>query len=309
MTRSVFSTGVHAERWEAESDIESLAIESHAEVSARNPRVRGYLVRITPSLAELMLETNIRNRRVNERHADVLAQVLASRDMRLNGETIIFSSDGHLLDGQHRLLACVRSGVSFESFVVFGISPKAFNTIDSGKSRGTGDVLSLAGVSNATKLTGALQALVAFVDNGGFLYGSCSNHGVRKVTPPMASRILAAHPGIADSVNAMNANRLMRTQHGYALHYVFSLVDSEIAAAFADVLANGSSDMERPFSRLRECLINTPMTTENRGICASKAVIAFNAERSGSRPKILRVGSTWPAVDGLDFDKLARSIE
>lgn len=309
MTRSVFANGAHSEKWEAESDIESLAMESHAEVSRKNPRVRGYLVKITPTLAELMLETNIRNRRINDRHAEVLAQVLASRDMRLNGETIIFSSDGHLLDGQHRLLACVKSGISFESFVVFGISPKAFNTIDAGKSRGTSDVLSLAGVSNANKLTGALQALVAFVDNGGYLHGSCSNRSVRKVTPAMAARILDAHPGIADSVNAMAANRLMRTQHGYALHYIFGLVDSELSAAFADILANGSSDIGRPFSRLREHLINTPMTTENRGICAGKAVIAFNAERSGARPKLLRVGGEWPTIDGLDFDKLARSIE
>lgn len=309
MTRNVFANGVHGEQWEVESDIEGMASESHAEVSRRNPHLRIYLVKITPALAELMLETNIRNRRVSDAHVAVLSQAMKCRDMRLNGESVIFSSQGHLLDGQHRLLACVKSGVPFESVVVFGVSPKAFDTIDGGKTRSTGDVLGLSGVSSANKISGALQALVAFVDNGGFLYGSCTHKGARKVTPPLAARILAAHPGIVDSVNTMSGNRLMRTQHGYALHYIFGLVDKHLAADFADVLANGSNDLGRPFCRLRETLINTPLTTENRGMCACKAVLAFNAERAGTRPKILRIGNEWPTVDGLDFERLAESVK
>lgn len=308
MTRTVFANAVDSVGWDAESDIERFASESHADVSRRNPKVRAYLARVTPELAELMLETNIRNRRVSDRHVEVLGQILSAKDMRLNGETIIFSSEGHLLDGQHRLMACVKSGVSFDALVVFGISPKAFDTIDSGKPRSTGDVLGLSGTLNANKISGAIQALVAFVDNGGFIGGSCSSGGIRKLTAPMAARILKAHPGIKDSINEMNTNRLMRTQHGYALHYIFGQVDRDLAADFADVLANGSRDIERPFCRLREALINTPMTTANRGVCSAKAVLAFNAERSGARPKILRVGGDWPSVDGLDFDEFAKSI-
>jgi hypothetical protein len=308
MTRAVFAVGDHAEKWGSESDIESLVSESHAEVSRRNPKVRCYLARITPALAELMLETNIRNRKIMERHVDVLSQTLTAKDMRLNGESLIFSSEGNLLDGQHRLHACKKSGVAFDAVVVFGISPKAFDTIDGGKARSAGDFLGLSEVAKPDRVASALQALVSFVDNGGFLVGSCSSGSVRKLTPPLAARVLSAHPEIVGSVNAMNTNRLMRTQHGYALHYIFGLVDKSLAADFAGILANGSNDIFRPFCRLRECLINTPMTTENRGICAAKAVLAFNAERSGERPKIIRVGKDWPTVDGLDFQSLARSI-
>lgn len=309
MTRTVFANGVHRERWEAESDIEALAFESHADVSRLHPKVRTYIVRITPTLADLMLETNIRNRRVSESSVSCLATAMSSNDMRLNGETVIFSSDGNLLDGQHRLRACVKSGRSFDSIVVFGISPKAFNTIDSGRARSTSDVLGMAGINSATKISSALQALMAFVENGGMMHGSCTHHGVTKVTAPIAEKLLTAHPGIADSVNAMSCNRLMRTQHGYALHYIFSLVDKGLADDFADVLANGTKDLGRPFCRLRETLINSPITTETRGICAGKAVVAFNAERSGARPKILRLGSEWPPVDGLDFERLAESVK
>lgn len=308
MTRSIFAKGATSERWEAESDIESLAAESHGTTSRRYPKVRAYIVHVTQALAELMLEQNVRNRRISERHVAVLSQIMLSRDMRLNGETIIFSSDGRLLDGQHRLKACIESGVAFDALVVFGVSPDAFETIDTGRTRSTGDILGIDGIGSANKVASATQALVAFVDNGGFLTSSCAINNVRKATPPLVARILEAHPGIIESINAMSAQRLMRGQHGYALHYVFSLVDKSLACDFADVLANGSQDITRPFWRLREALINTRMNSHNRAICAAKAVLAFNAERLGIRPKILRVGTDWPLVDGLDFDALKRSI-
>lgn len=309
MSRTVFSNGMHSDAWQAESEIELLTAESHSDVFRRNPKVRVFLARITPSLAELMLDTNIRNRNVSDRHVSVLAQTLESRDMRLNGESIIFSSEGKLMDGQHRLLACVKSKTSFDSVVVFGISPKAFDTIDGGKPRSTADVLALSGRTNTNRLSAALQALVAFVDNGGFFGGSCTNSHIKKVTPPMAARLLAAHPGIVDSVNAMAHNRLMKGQHGCILHYVFSMVDKGLAEEFADVLANGSSDTSRPFCVLRETLIRTPLTTASRALCAAKAVLAFNAELSGTRPKLLRVGVDWPRVSGLDFERLAESVK
>lgn len=309
MNRSIFAKGFSAEQWNVESDIESLAAESHASASRRHPAVRAYIVHITPALAELMLEQNIRNRRVSERHVAVLSQIMSSRDMRLNGETIIFSADGRLLDGQHRLMACVKSCVSFDTMVVFGVDPDAFDTIDTGSTRSTGDILGINGIANANKVASTVQALVSFVDNGGFLTQSCANNQVRKATPVLVARVLEAHPGIFDSINAMSGQKLMRGQHGFALHYIFSLVDKSLAADFADVLANGAKDMGRPFCRLRESLIASPITNETRGTYAAKAVLAFNAERSGVRPKILRVGADWPRVDGLDMESLERSVK
>ncbi len=309
MNRAVLAKGSSAERWEAESDIESLAAEGHAATSRMYQKVRAYIVHVTPVLAELMLEQNVRNRRVSERHITVLSQIMASRDMRLNGETIIFSSDGRLLDGQHRLLACVKSGVAFDTIVVFGIDSDAFDTIDTGSTRSTGDILGINGIASANKVASAVQALLAFVDNGGFLTGSCATNHVRKATPVLVTRVLEAHPGIFDSISAMGGQRLMRGQHGYALHYVFSLVDKSLASDFSDILANGSRDMGRPFCRLRESLITSPLTNETRSAYSAKAVLAFNAERAGARPKILRVGADWPRVDGLDFDALERSMK
>ena len=42
---------------------------------------------------------------------------------RLNGKTICFDSTGRLLNGQHRLSAVVRSGVTLTTVVVRGLDP------------------------------------------------------------------------------------------------------------------------------------------------------------------------------------------
>jgi hypothetical protein len=53
----------------------------------------------------------------------------------LTGDTIKFGTDGLLKDGQNRLAAVVRSGVSLSTHTVFGIEPLLFDRMDIGKNR------------------------------------------------------------------------------------------------------------------------------------------------------------------------------
>jgi hypothetical protein len=45
----------------------------------------------------------------------------------LNGKSLIFDSNGRLLNGQHRLTACAQSGVPLVTLVVRGVNPSVFN--------------------------------------------------------------------------------------------------------------------------------------------------------------------------------------
>jgi hypothetical protein len=51
----------------------------------------------------------------------------------------------------------VRSGKSFSTHVVFGVPDSAFDRMDRGKPRSGGDVLAIAGFSNAGVLSGAVR--------------------------------------------------------------------------------------------------------------------------------------------------------
>lgn len=96
------------------------------------------VVKITPKMAYDWLQKNVRNRppapKVVERYADAMK----SHQWSLTGDPIRFTDAGVLIDGQHRLAACVLCGVSFESVVVTGVMPDAFNDIDQGYKRTLG---------------------------------------------------------------------------------------------------------------------------------------------------------------------------
>lgn len=98
---------------------------------------------ITPAIAAKLLENTTLQRPVRQPHVDWLAGQMRDGKWKLNGETIILDGD-KVLDGQHRLWACVESGVTFEVVVVEGVDASSFSTIDTGKVRDSGDIVSIA---------------------------------------------------------------------------------------------------------------------------------------------------------------------
>lgn len=110
---------------------------------------------ITPEIAEKYLRGNTMNRDVRERTVEKYARDIAAGRWEENGQTIVFNGR-KLIDGQHRLLACIKAGVPFRSIVVHGVSVDAQKTIDTGVGRSLGDTFRFAGEKNANNLAGAV---------------------------------------------------------------------------------------------------------------------------------------------------------
>ena len=105
-----------------------------------NPFIRRMTV--DPAQAMLWLEnTNTNNRNVSEKHVARLARDMADGKWMLTHAGIAFSSNGTLLDGQHRLWAVVESGASVEMHVWFNVDPKSMIAIDCGKIRSCGRLI------------------------------------------------------------------------------------------------------------------------------------------------------------------------
>ena len=119
---------------------------------------------ITPEKAEMLLKKNLKNRRISWKHVKRLSSVMESGKWEnLNGDSIKISASGVLLDGQHRLLAVVTSGVSIAVLVVTEIqSERAFETLDRGKPRSINDTLINDGVKNTVKVGAAARRLLAW---------------------------------------------------------------------------------------------------------------------------------------------------
>lgn len=113
---------------------------------------------ITPEIAGEFLLRNNRNRPLNQLTAEDYARQITLGLWQLNGEAIIISSKGNILDGQHRLKACCIADKSFESVVIEGVDEDNFATIDTGRARTAGDIFAIDGVSNPTRKAAIITA-------------------------------------------------------------------------------------------------------------------------------------------------------
>lgn len=105
---------------------------------------------ITPAVAKAMLQTSKElgavNRTLSNRHVELYANEMRSNRWKLNGVAIKLDPDGRILDGQHRLQACVLAGIPFTTMVMTGVEGDTFDTLDCGRSRTISQVLRMDGV-------------------------------------------------------------------------------------------------------------------------------------------------------------------
>lgn len=117
---------------------------------------------ITPELAQHYLSMNVKNRRVQDNQVQFYLRQMKSGQWKITGDPVKLSSDGALLDGQHRLLAIVAYGQPVEMFVAEGLEPESFEVIDTGKPRTAGDVLSVFGVEKAINVAAIVRFILLF---------------------------------------------------------------------------------------------------------------------------------------------------
>lgn len=109
--------------------------------------------KVDPALAAAMLERNQGN--VSLVPADIAkyAKDMADSKWYDTGDPFAFSTDGILINGQHRAKAIIRSGVTIEAMVQFGNDPKTRFVSDTGRANTSARILAAHGYTGAaTKL-------------------------------------------------------------------------------------------------------------------------------------------------------------
>lgn len=99
---------------------------------------------IGPGVAAEMLASNTGNRTVREAMVSKYARDMEEGRWRATGDGIRISTTGRILDGQHRLHAIVRSGVTVGMFVFTGVQDAAQDAIDTGAKRTVSDHLAMS---------------------------------------------------------------------------------------------------------------------------------------------------------------------
>lgn len=128
-----------------------------------NQPFRTDVVTVTPMMAHEWLLTNHElNRNIRQVQVQKFAAEMRKGNWHLTGEPIQFSKKGVLLNGQHRLHACIQADSNFKTVVVYGVDDKTMHVLDSGVSRTYGDVFKLEGITNASRLSSMTRRIMGW---------------------------------------------------------------------------------------------------------------------------------------------------
>lgn len=154
---------------------------------------------ITPEVARDLLGSNVQHqRKISKVNLGKIESDLRNERYRLNGEPIIIGKSGALLDGQHRLCACLNTKIGFESVVVRGVDDECFHMINVGKGRTLADVLKIAGEVNCNNLAAAINRTVEYLRDSKSVGASQD----KPVSVAEAMDTLAMMPRLRESVAA-----------------------------------------------------------------------------------------------------------
>lgn len=188
---------------------------------------------ITPQIAVSLLERNTSNRPINTAHVNELAKQMTDGLWKLNGVPIIYNA-ARLIDGQHRLHACIAADKEFSTAVIDDAPSDIFDTIDTGRRRTGADILHISGEENSKLLAPA----VVLIDG---IYNERVEH-MPKIPNTKIKELVNKYPGVQDSIEYIGkGSKLLPIRFLISFHYVFSQIDRNLANKFFDDLIGGAS--------------------------------------------------------------------
>jgi hypothetical protein len=252
------------------------------------------LERITPETAAEMLKLNKNNRPTSTTSVKFLAREIREGRWQVNGDTITFAED-RLVDGQHRLMAVIESGIPISTFVVRGVPSESFLTKDSGRKRSAADALAINGVTWSKYVSAATKQVWLYSKTG-----KLDSTGLSPSTSILVE-FYEQNTGISRSTQLIGAkNKLVQNSLLIALHYLFSQKDQDAADQFMNDLIMGANlDSSDSVFLLRNRLLENFSSTFKMPFYSMGALIikAWNMRRDGKTVKRLTFKSTGEGAE------------
>lgn len=252
-------------------------------------------VYVTPSMAKKWIEeNNTKNRPLSRAQVDRLVRFMKDGAWHFDGAPIRFDKFGNLLDGQHRLTACVEADFPFAAVVIKGLEPESFFFMDQNKPRSASDNLAILGKSCTTDFAAAGKWVLRYKTKKGQL-----NSYVEKMD---VVEFCAQTPKLDACVSwASSKKGLMPSSLVATLLYIFREINDEQAFDFMTQIITGANLSEgSPALTFRNRVIaeNAGRRRANLTAVFAYAVYAWNAWRKGKQLKYLRwdEGSDFPTA-------------
>ena len=268
---------------------------------------------IEPPMQEDWLRRNVpgANRKLGLEDCKYYYRQMTRSDWLKNGESIIFTVKGVLVNGQHRLWGAYLGGASFDSYVIFDvpIHPLLFASIDNGKMRTGSTALATAGFDGISPMIVAIINMRETMAQGGYTMQRAAHRPVR-MYPLEILRLAEQDPILKEAARA-TATECRRAILLVRRRDVVAYVNYQILAAGYDeiVLEEFWRDVDAPEGELlddnpavqlrrlmevdRKRLVQMP-----KHIALACVTKAFNLWRAGQTVKRLKVSVTdeFPVV-------------
>lgn len=243
------------------------------------------LVTITPEMARAFYTHRAKNRHIAKTNLQRILTSIKGGKWKVTGETIIFDHQDQLIDGQHRLLACMEANVPIQTYVVRGkIDTDAATNIDTGKARTPGDLLTFNDYSDPNHLAATVRWINRLTTEG-------MQFERVKMTRDALLQFVQAHEEVHLSLPYGRFVRaLIVPSLGAALHYLMAQHDRELANTYFLELQQGTGAIGSPSFVVRELLIKNKMHRAQLPvhIVAAMLIKAWNLLRAGRTAKIIR---------------------
>ena len=259
---------------------------------------------VTPEMATAWLSREDQvNRPVSAGVVNAYARLMEQGLWMLNGDTLVLSSEGKLLNGQHRCRGIVKADTPVDMIVVEGVDPAAIDTMDDGRRRSVSDNLHISGTPMPAAASSGARWLLRL------RHDAISRN--QRATNLEVIQLLHKHPGLSASAKKLEGADIyvgIMPSIFTAIHYIGSaLLDKPVEAeAFFQVLATGTPSYEGdPVHALREKLIKHQKQGANLSSLLqwNATVNAWNLFCTRTSVKKLTIPEET-VIEGLDISKI-----
>jgi hypothetical protein len=246
---------------------------------------------ITEVMAKKMLKEKRDNRNIAQNYVRRLADSMERGEWVLNSVPIILDKKGKVIDGQHRLSAILLYKKPVKMAVAYDVDKNAYKTIDIGRRRSPGDMLSMQGEKDCNVLASVLRLYNSFREKD----LNSLNCNTAYISPRQTEILLGQNPGIRDGVRFASGNKkpiqlLMTPSIAATFHFIFGRRNTKNRNDFFESLIGGANlGKNNPIYILRQILLERRVrySTKDKPMICCLMIKTWNNKFGGRRDDIV----------------------
>jgi hypothetical protein len=233
-------------------------------------------VDVTPGMAAHWLQNNFVNRPISDDTVAAYARDMVNGVWVCTHQGVAFNDLDHLIDGQHRLHAIVKSGVTVRMMVTFGLASKiegsqmtTMDAVDRGRTRSVADQLKIQhGLKNGSFIAAVCASLAVI----------CCNDRTRRLSVGQTLEIYAEFRAAVDWIHEFRPTEHGLRAKGVLAAFAFAVTaDCKLKAPCISVVDGGGLVAGSPLALLREFLVSDDAKLLNRGSDRALAELTLHA--------------------------------